>query len=81
MIGQDVLGLLRIAKHVLRDRGGATAVEYGLMVALISVVIIGAVSTIGTELNTLFVEVGSCLVDVSTCSSLGGGGGGGGTTP
>jgi pilus assembly protein Flp/PilA len=35
------------------DRG-ATAVEYGLMVALIALVIIGAVILLGTNLNTLF---------------------------
>jgi pilus assembly protein Flp/PilA len=38
------------------DRG-ATAVEYGLMVALIALVIIGAVILLGTNLNTLFGNV------------------------
>jgi len=37
---------------------GATAVEYGLMVALIAVVIIAGVSLIGTNLNTMFTNVG-----------------------
>jgi len=36
------------------DEEGATAVEYGLMVSLIAVVIIGAVGLIGTYLNTKF---------------------------
>jgi pilus assembly protein Flp/PilA len=36
---------------------GATAVEYGLMVALIAVVIITAVALIGTNLNTVFTNV------------------------
>ena len=36
------------------DEEGATAVEYGLMVALIAVVIIGAVALIGTNLSTMF---------------------------
>ena len=36
------------------DEEGATAVEYGLMVSLIAVVIIGAVGLIGTYLNTQF---------------------------
>ena len=39
-----------------RDRG-ATAVEYGLMVALIAVVIITAVSLLGTKLEALFQSV------------------------
>ena len=42
-----------------RDERGATAVEYGLMVALIAVVIIAAVTTLGTNLNDKFNEVGT----------------------
>ncbi|UTT68511.1 Flp family type IVb pilin [Arthrobacter sp. DNA4] len=38
----------------LRSEKGATAVEYGIMVALIAVVIIVAVSTLGGQLGTLF---------------------------
>lgn len=42
----------------LRDNErGATAVEYGLMVALIAVVIIAAVTLLGTELRDKFAEV------------------------
>jgi pilus assembly protein Flp/PilA len=37
-----------------RSDRGATAVEYGLMVALIAIVIIGAVSLLGTRLSGLF---------------------------
>jgi pilus assembly protein Flp/PilA len=40
-----------------RDERGATAVEYGLMVALIAIAIIVAVTAVGTELNTLFGEI------------------------
>ena len=43
-----------------KDRG-ATAVEYGLMVALIAVVIIGAVTLLGKQLSTLFTGVTSKL--------------------
>jgi pilus assembly protein Flp/PilA len=43
-----------------RDRErGATAVEYGLMVALIAIVIIAAVTFLGTTLSGLFNNVGS----------------------
>ena len=38
------------------DERGATAVEYGLMVALIAVVIIAAVAALGTVLNESFTE-------------------------
>jgi pilus assembly protein Flp/PilA len=42
-----------ITELLRRDRG-ATAVEYGLMVALIAAVIVTAVTLIGTNLNTVF---------------------------
>lgn len=47
-------------RFITRERG-ATAVEYGLMVGLIAVVIILAVTTLGTKLNTLFTEVGTSV--------------------
>jgi pilus assembly protein Flp/PilA len=40
---------------------GATAVEYGLMVALIAVVIIGAVGLVGTNLTALFNQIAGAL--------------------
>jgi pilus assembly protein Flp/PilA len=44
-----------------RDESGATAIEYGLIVALIGVVIIGAVTTLGTNLNTSLSKAGSAI--------------------
>jgi len=38
----------------VRDESGATAIEYGLIAALIAVVIIGAVTLVGTNLSTTF---------------------------
>ena len=45
----------------LRSDEGATAVEYGLMVALIAVVIIGAVTAVGTSLKADFNGIVSAL--------------------
>ena len=45
----------------LRDERGATAVEYGLMVALIAVVIIAAVTSLGTNLNTMFNTIATAV--------------------
>jgi pilus assembly protein Flp/PilA len=42
------------------DRG-ATAVEYGLMVALIAAVIVGVVTALGGNLSTLFTTVSNAL--------------------
>jgi pilus assembly protein Flp/PilA len=44
---------------------GATAVEYGIMVALIAVVIIGVVFALGGTLQETFSDVDSCLEDPS----------------
>ena len=44
-----------------RSEDGATAVEYGLMVALIAIVIITAVILLGTRLSALFNEVGTAI--------------------
>ena len=44
-----------------QEEGGATAVEYALMVALIAAVIIVAVKAIGTKANTAFTSVGANL--------------------
>lgn len=44
-----------------QNEEGATAVEYGLMVALIAVVIIAAVTLIGTNLDLLFNQVAGAL--------------------
>jgi pilus assembly protein Flp/PilA len=44
-------------KNRLASEKGATAVEYGIMVGLIAVVIIVAVTTLGGQLNTMFTQV------------------------
>ncbi|MBB5223548.1 pilus assembly protein Flp/PilA [Amaricoccus macauensis] len=50
-------------KSLWRDESGATAIEYGLLAALIAVVIIGAVGTLGSTMNTNFGLVASELED------------------
>lgn len=45
---------LQLTHPTERTERGATAVEYGIMVALIALVIIGAVTSVGTRLSTLF---------------------------
>ena len=44
-----------------RDDEGATAVEYGLLVALIAVAIIGTVGALGGKLNDLFTQIAGAL--------------------
>ena len=57
-----------MVKHIVRfmkEEDGATAVEYGLMVALIAVVIIGAVTILGTNLRGTFTTVGNSVATAS----------------
>ncbi|MDO9531329.1 MAG: Flp family type IVb pilin [Deltaproteobacteria bacterium] len=49
-------------KNFFKDESGASAVEYGLLVALIAVVIITAVTSIGTSLNTQFGKVATAVL-------------------
>jgi len=46
-----------IFSRFMRDESGATAIEYGLIAALIAVVVIGAVTAVGTGLSTTFTTV------------------------
>lgn len=50
-----------LCKAFLRDESGATAIEYGLIAAGISVAIIAAVNALGTKLNTTFTTVSTQL--------------------
>lgn len=57
--------ILTFSKRFFRDESGVTAVEYGLIAALIAVVIITAVTTVGTQLNTTFSKIGSALTSAN----------------
>jgi pilus assembly protein Flp/PilA len=46
---------------MLRDEAGATAIEYGLIAALIAVAAITALGNLGTELNTTFETTSSAM--------------------
>lgn len=50
-----------VLRKFIPDEAGATAIEYGLIAALIAVVIITAVTAVGTNLNTVFTSVASSL--------------------
>jgi pilus assembly protein Flp/PilA len=48
-------------RRLLDDEGGATAIEYALLAALISIAVIAAMQTVATQLNTVFSEVSTSL--------------------
>lgn len=47
----------------LRDESGATAIEYGLIAAMISVLVVSGASLAGVELSGLYTDVGDCIND------------------
>jgi len=51
----------KLISRFVRDESGATAIEYGLIAALIAVVIITALTTIGTNLNAKFSSIAGTL--------------------
>ncbi|MBS0410072.1 MAG: Flp family type IVb pilin [Proteobacteria bacterium] len=51
----------KFVTRFMKDESGATAIEYGLIVALIAVVIITAVTTVGSNLKTSFTSVGTSI--------------------
>jgi pilus assembly protein Flp/PilA len=60
---------MKILKHLLDDESGATAIEYGLIAALVSVAIITILTTLGDNLNTTFTTVSDSLGGASSSSS------------
>jgi pilus assembly protein Flp/PilA len=53
--------LLMSIKRFVKDEEGVTAIEYGLIAALIAIVIVGAVTLVGTNLNNVFTTISNCL--------------------
>lgn len=52
---------MNLLRRFLRDEAGATAIEYALLAALISVAIIATVKILGGSINTTFSKVNTCL--------------------
>lgn len=50
-----------VLKYFWKDESGATAIEYGLIAALIAVVIITGVTAVGTKLSTTFSDLSTKL--------------------
>jgi pilus assembly protein Flp/PilA len=50
-----------LLNRFIKDQSGVTAIEYGLIASLVAVAIIGAVSTLGTKLTTVFTQVSNSL--------------------
>ena len=53
--------MFALLKNFARDDSGATAIEYGLIAALVSVAAVTALSAMGTSLSTMFTTVSTTL--------------------
>lgn len=54
-------------RKFLGDEEGVTAIEYGLIAALIAIAIVVTVGLIGTQLNGLFARIVTCLSATASC--------------
>jgi len=52
----------KLVSRFMQDESGATAIEYALIAAGISIVIVTAVNLVGTSLNTVFTSAAGTLV-------------------
>jgi len=53
----------RLLKAFLLDRGGNTAVEYALIIVLVSLGLMAIFEQIGNEVSDFFIEVGNSITD------------------
>jgi len=58
---------MNFINKLARDEQGATAIEYGLIAALIAVAAITAMQALGNSLDETFTGVSNCLDDSDTC--------------
>ena len=53
--------MFKMISQFVKDESGATAIEYGLIAALVSIAAIGALTAVGNQLNTTFTTVSGAL--------------------
>jgi pilus assembly protein Flp/PilA len=60
--------MTKLFSRFLKDESGATAIEYGLIAALISVALVAGASTLGTRIGTTFNNLGNQMQNAVTAS-------------
>ena len=63
--------MLKLLARFHKNESGATAIEYGLLAALIGVAIIAGASSLGTTLNNKFTNIGNRIGQNATTSPTG----------
>lgn len=61
--------MTKIFARFMKDESGATAIEYGLIAALISVALIAGATTLGNSLSTTFNTISTKMTTASTAAS------------
>jgi pilus assembly protein Flp/PilA len=61
--------MTRFLNRFVQDESGVTAMEYGMIAALIAVVILTALGAIGTNLNTTFTTIKNAIVTANGSGS------------
>ena len=68
--------MINVIRKLIKDESGATAIEYGLIAALVSVAAVAALTTLGESLQTMFGMVSTTLdTAVATGTAAGSGSG------
>ena len=60
--------MTRFINRFVRDESGVTAMEYGMIAALIAVVILGVLGTLGQDLNDTFTKVKDAIEEANAAS-------------
>jgi pilus assembly protein Flp/PilA len=58
--------MLRLLSCFVRDRSGSNALEYGLIVALVSLAVVAGAAVAGTDLGALFTALGTKISSVTS---------------
>ena len=60
--------MMQLIKRFIREEEGVTAIEYGLIAALIALVIAAAVILVGNDLKVVFNKIANCLTAPSSAT-------------
>jgi pilus assembly protein Flp/PilA len=61
--------MTKLFSRFLKDESGATAIEYGLIAALISVALVAGATTLGGKLNDTFTALGTKMGNAATAAA------------
>jgi pilus assembly protein Flp/PilA len=57
--------MFSLLRYFIRDRSGSNALEYGLIVALVSLAVVAGAAVAGTDLGALFTAIGAKLTSIT----------------